>query len=369
MRDLPFVSVIVPCFNEVDFIGACLDSIIGGIYPTDRMEVLVVDGMSRDGTRAILEDYARRHPFIHILDNPRRITAAALNVGIARARGEVIAWMSAHNRYARDYLKQAVEHLEAYGADNVGGVLVTVPREETLIGRAIACALSHPFGVGNSYTKIHVKEPRWFDAVFGGCYRREVFERVGLFNERLVRGQDMEFHIRLRKAGGRILLAPAVVSYYYARADLASFFRQNWSNGIWAVLPFLYSSVIPVSWRHLVPLGFVGGLLASAALAAVMPPGRWLLGGLGGLYLVANLAASAHVALRERNLRYLAAMPLVFGALHIAYGLGSLWGVARAARISTSRPRARRPRGPGPNGRPLTDRDPATNAPQAGRPL
>ena len=321
----------------------CLDSIVNGDYPTDRLEVLVVDGMSADGTRAIAEDFARRHPFVRVLDNPRRITPAALNTGIAAARGELIAWMSAHNRYARDYLTEAVRHLQAYGADNVGGVLVTVPREQTLIGRAIARALSHRFGVGNSYTKIHVKEPMWFDAVFGGCYRREVFDRVGLFNERLVRGQDMEFHIRLRKAGGRILLAPSVVSYYYARADLASFWRQNWNNGVWAILPFLHSTVMPVSWRHLAPLGFVLGLLGSALLALVSPAGRWLLAGLGGTYLAATLAASVHVAWRERDPRYLAVMPIVFPTLHVAYGLGSLWGVAEAARILVSRARPAHP--------------------------
>jgi len=321
----------------------CLDSIVGGDYPTDRLEVLVVDGMSDDGTRAIAEDYVRRYTFVRVLDNPRRITPAALNTGIAAARGELIAWMSAHNRYARDYLTQSVRHLEAYGADNVGGVLVTVPREQTLIGWAIARALSHRFGVGNSYTKIHVKKPIWFDAVFGGCYRREVFGRVGLFNERLVRGQDMEFHIRLRKAGGRILLVPSVVSYYYARADLASFWRQNWSNGVWAILPFLYSPVMPVSWRHLAPLGLVVALLGSAGLALAAPAGRWLLGGLGGAYLAATLAASIHVAWRERDSKYLAVMPIVFAALHFAYGLGSLWGVAQAARVLLSRARGPRP--------------------------
>lgn len=340
MTDLPLVSVVVPCRNEAAFLSMCLDSIVSGDYPTSRLEVLVVDGMSDDGTRAIAEDFVRRYPFVRVLDNPRRITPAALNIGIAASRGELIAWMSAHNRYARDYLTQSVRHLQAYGADNVGGVLVTVPQEETLIGRAIARALGHRFGVGNSYTKIHVKEPTWFDAVFGGCYRREVFDRVGLFNEQLVRGQDMEFHIRLRKAGGRILLAPSVVSYYYARADLASFSRQNWSNGVWAILPFLHSTVMPVSWRHLAPLGLVLGLLGSAGLALASPAGRWLLGGLGGAYLAATLAASVHVAWRERDPRYLAVMPIVFPTLHFAYGLGSLWGVAQAAGVLLSRARS-----------------------------
>ena len=343
MSDPPFVSVVVPCRNEEAFLGACLDSILGGDYPADRLEVLVVDGMSEDGTRAVAGEFARRYPAVRMLDNPRRITAAALNTGIAAARGDLIAWMSAHNRYRPDYLTESVRHLQAYGADNVGGVLVTVPREQTVIGRAIAFALSHRFGVGNSYTKIHVKQPIWFDAVFGGCYRREVFDRVGLFNERLVRGQDMEFHIRLRKAGGRVLLAPSVISYYYARADLASFWRQNWNNGVWAILPFLHSTVMPVSWRHLAPLALVMALLGLATLALASPIGRWALAGVGGVYLAAALAASAHVAWRERDARNLAVMPVVFLTLHLAYGLGSLWGLAKAARALVSRARVTQP--------------------------
>ncbi len=333
MPERPLVSVIVPCRNEAPFLGVCLDSIVTGDYPKDRLEILVVDGMSEDGTRAIAQDYAHRHPFVRVLDNPRRITAAALNTGIAAARGEVIAWMSAHNRYARDYLTRSVEYLEAYGADNVGGVLVAVPRRPTLMGRAIARALSHRFGVGNSYTKIHVKEPKWFDAVFGGCYRRKVFERVGVFNERLVRGQDMEFHIRLRKAGGRILLVPSIVSYYYARSDIRSFWKYSWINGVWAILPFLYSKGMPVAWRHLAPLAFVLCLLGSIALGLLAPVGWWLLAGIAGIYLGTTMVASAQVAVTARDMRYVAVMPIAFGALHLAYGLGSLWGLAEAARV------------------------------------
>src|SRR5207245_6090477 len=132
--------------------------------------------------------------------------------------------------------------------------------------------------------------------------------------------------------------------------DLASFWRQNWSNGVWAILPFLYSTVMPVSWRHLAPLGLVVALLGSAGLALAAPAGRWLLGGLGGAYLAATLAASIHVAWRERDLKYLVVMPIVFATLHFAYGLGSLWGVAQAGRVLLSRARGTHPapeRGPG----------------------
>lgn len=336
-RDRPFASVIVPCRNEARFIGACLDSIIENDYPKERLEVLVVDGMSEDATRTVVEACARRYLFITVLDNPERTTSTALNTGIATARGDIIIWMSAHNWYAKDYISRSVEYLRKYAADNIGGVIITLPREPTLIGRAIASCLSHRFGVGHSFFRVHANKPKWVDTVFGGCYRRDVFDRVGLFNERLTRGQDIEFNLRLKQAGGRILLAPDVVSYYYARSDMKSFWRHNWSNGVWAILPFLYSDIMPVSPRHLVPLAFVLGLLGSVALALAVPVGVWMLLGVGGTYAAANLAASLETAVKLRDVRYLVVMPVIFASLHLAYGLGSSWGIIKVLKHTLPR--------------------------------
>ena len=265
-KDLPFVSVIVPCRNEEKFIGRCLDSIIANDFPKDGLEVLVIDGMSEDGTRKIVEEYVQKYPSIRFLNNLKKNTPCALNIGIKNAKGELILWMSAHNHYENNYISRCVESLNKYGADNVGGIMKTLPQEDNFTGQTIAASLSHRFGVWNSYFRIHTNEPKWVDTVFGGCYRKEVFDRVGLFNENLVRGQDMEFNLRLKKAGGKTLLVPNIVSYYYARSDIKSFWKHNWTNGVWAILPFLYSPIMPVSWRHLVPLIFVTSLLGTAAV-------------------------------------------------------------------------------------------------------
>ncbi|MGQ9648472.1 MAG: glycosyltransferase family 2 protein, partial [Thermodesulfobacteriota bacterium] len=288
-----------------------------------------VDGMSEDGTREVITGYAQQHPWIKLIENPQRITPVALNIGIQNARGEIIIWMSAHNHYEKDYVSRSVESLQKYGADNVGGVMKTLPREETFTGQAIVASLSHRFGVGNSYFRVMPKEPKWVDTVFGGCYRREVFDRVGLFNEDLVRGQDMEFNLRLKKAGGRTLLVPDIVSYYYARSDMKSFWKHNFANGVWAILPFLYSPIMPVSWRHLVPLIFVTALVGSGLLGFVWIPFIYLFLVILGSYGLANLGASLQIASEKRNLRYVFTMPFVFASLHFGYGLGSLWGVFR----------------------------------------
>jgi cellulose synthase/poly-beta-1,6-N-acetylglucosamine synthase-like glycosyltransferase len=325
----PFISIVIPCRNEQKFIGVCLDSVIANDYPRDLLEVLVVDGMSEDNTRTIIQTYARRYPFIRLLDNPKKITPAALNTGIRHAKGNVIVRMDAHARIGKDYVARSVECLLKHEADNVGGVMITEPREQTLVGRAIVAGLSHRFGVGGSYFRIHTDGLRWVDTVFGGCYRKEIFDQIGQFNERLARGQDMELNRRLKKAGGRILLVPDIVSHYYARSDLKSFWFHNWNNGVWAILPFAYSSVMPVSWRHLVPLAFVTSLLGSAVLSLLETSFQWLWMVIAIAYGAANLGASLHIAWRERDLRYFLVMPLVFAILHIGYGFGSLWGLVK----------------------------------------
>jgi cellulose synthase/poly-beta-1,6-N-acetylglucosamine synthase-like glycosyltransferase len=327
MSELRFTSIIIPCRNEERFIESCLDSIIANDYPKEKVEVLAVDGMSEDGTASVIEHYTKEYPWIRLLENPKRITPVALNIGIKNAKGKIIIWMSAHNRYEKEYISRSVESLNKFGADNVGGIMTTLPRIDNFTGRAIVASLSHRFGVGNSYFRVQTNEPKWVDTVFGGCYRREVFDRVGLFNENLVRGQDMEFNLRLKKAGGKTLLVPDIVSYYYARSDIKSFWKHNFTNGVWAILPFLYSPIMPVSWRHLVPLIFVTALIGSAVLGFLLPLFVWCFGVILASYVLASLTVSLQIAFQKRDVKYFAVMPFIFGILHFGYGLGSLFGV------------------------------------------
>ena len=226
----PRVSIVMPCRNEAAYIGPCLDSVLATDYPLDRMEVLVADGRSDDGTREIVERCAAQHPCVRLLDNPARITPAALNTAIRVATGDVIIRMDAHGVYPRDYVPRLVRALEETGADNVGGVVITLPADDTPSARAIALAFSHPLGVGNAYFRIGVAGPRWVDTVPFGCFRRELFDRVGMFDEEMVRNQDDEFNLRLIGHGGRILLLPDVVARYYARRSLGAVARRGRSR-------------------------------------------------------------------------------------------------------------------------------------------
>ena len=329
---LPRVSVVIPCRNEEEFIGECLESIIANNYPVDRLEVLVVDGMSEDGTRAIIGDYVEEYSFVRLLDNPKRVTPSALNIGVANAMGEIIMRMDAHTFYEKDYIVRCIHLLGETKADNVGGKWKILPRNNSLIAKAIVKSLSHRFGVGNTYYRMEgLQEPRYVDTVPFFCCRKDLFSRVGLFNEDLVRGQDMEFSLRLKKAGCRTLLVPDIVSYYYARSDLKSFLKHNWTNGVWAIIPFSYSDVMPVSWRHLVPLIFVLLLLGTAAMGFFSNASFLLFFAIAVVYALASIVASVQIAWKGRDHRYFFLMPFVFGMLHFGYGLGSLKGVIQLA--------------------------------------
>ncbi|MGE5801469.1 MAG: glycosyltransferase family 2 protein [Gemmatimonadota bacterium] len=316
----PMVTVIVPCRNEERFIAGCLDSILASTYPPEALEVLVVDGRSDDGTRAVLADYIARHPTVRMLDNPRRIQPAALNIGIGAARGEILVRMDAHVVYPPNYITDLVAALLETGAGNVGGVLVTVPANETAIAKAIAVAMSHPFGVGNSLFRIGVQKPQWVDTVAFFCCRRETFERVGLFDEEAL-DEDSEFNARLIQSGGRILLVPNVVCHYFARASLRQIARMAYQYGY--SKPFVIRKLGHVTPRQLVPPGFVLALVATAVLSPWVEAARLLLGTTVAVYLLPVLACALSIW-RKAGWRTAAALALVFPVLHLSYGFGFL---------------------------------------------
>jgi len=268
---MPFVSVIIPCLNEEKYVKKCLDSLIEQDYPKDKIEILIIDGMSDDKTREIIQEYCQKYSFIKLLNNSKKFTPVGLNIGIKEAKGSRIIRMDTHATYEKDYISKCIKYLEEYKADNVGGVIKTLPSDNTLIAKAIAFSLSHPFGVGNAYFRIGSKKTREVDTVFCGCYRKEIFEKIGLFNENLTRSQDIEFNLRLKKSGGKIFLIPDIKSCYYPLADLKSFLKKEfYRSGFWVTYPLRFKTRI-FFLRHLVPLIFVSGLIGSGILAIFSP--------------------------------------------------------------------------------------------------
>jgi glycosyltransferase involved in cell wall biosynthesis len=321
----PRVSIVIPCRNEREHVIPCLDSILAGDFPLDNLEVLVVDGMSDDGTRAVIEQYTECHPVIRLVSNPKRTTPSALNIGISQARGTIIMRMDAHAQYPPNYVTDLVAWLERSGADNVGGACVTLAGDSTSMARAIAAALTHPFGIGNSHFRLGTVRPREVDTVPFGCFRREVFQRVGLFDEDLVRNQDDEFNFRLVRAGGRVLLVPGVVSFYYARRSVRQLARMFFQYGYFK--PLVVRKVRRVmTARQLAPALLVSTLLVTAFLGFWPGAARRVFCLTLGGYLAADLVAAAPIA-RRAGPRVGLALSAIFPVLHFAYGLGYLLGV------------------------------------------
>lgn len=325
----PLVSIVIPCRNEARSIARCLDSIFACGYPPDRLEVIAADGRSSDATRAILSRYP-----VRVLDNPERITPRALNLAIEAARGDYILRVDAHSILQPGYIETLIEFLEAHpGAWGAGGQMTTEPETPGPFADPIAAVLSHRFGVGNSgfRTLGGLAEPVRVDTVFNCCWRRDAFRRIGLFHEQLVRSQDIELSRRIAQAGGTLWLVPQARTTYFARSTFAAYLRHNWSNGIWSILPAAYTGSLPVRVRHLIPLAFVTALLGGGLLALLTGAG-WLPLVPGLPYALVNLAASLQAALRRARPSFLLLLPIAFAGLHIAYGLGSLWGVVRLCR-------------------------------------
>jgi glycosyltransferase involved in cell wall biosynthesis len=316
------VSVIIPCREERDHIESCLRSILAQVPPPGGFEVIVADGMSGDGTREILRRLAEEDPRVRVIDNPGRIVSTGLNAAIREAQGRIIVRMDVHTEYAADYLCQCLAVLQETGADNVGGPWVA--KAEGLVGRAIAKAFQSPFAVGDPHGHNAGYEGP-LNTVYLGCWPREVFDKVGLFDEELVRNQDDEFNLRLLRAGGRIWQSPRIRSWYRPRESLRALFRQYMQYGYWKVR-VIQKHRMPTSVRHLIPASFVLSLTALPLASLAWPVAGW--GGLGllSMYAVCNLTASFRIAARH-EWQLLPILPLVFACYHVAYGYGFLRGL------------------------------------------
>ncbi len=331
----PFVSVIVPARNEAAHISACLGAILSQDYPAERTEVLVAEGMSGDGTAGILKGIAAGDPRVRVIENPRKTVSAGLNAAIAAARGEVVVRMDAHTDYAPDYLRQCVSVLRETGADNVGGPWVA--RGTGYVSRAVAAAFQSPFAVGTSRGHNAGYEGP-VDTVYLGCWPRAAFDRVGGFDEELVRNQDDEFNLRLTRAGGKVWQSPRIRSWYQPRGSLAALFRQYAQYGYWKVR-VIRKHTLPASPRHMVPGLFVAAVTLLALAAPFWPPALWAWLGLVGAYLLGVTGASALTA-RRGGLELFPVLPAVFACYHFGYGYGFLCGLGDLVVRRKSAPRA-----------------------------
>lgn len=320
----PTISIVVPLRNDEAYIYKCLESLVSQTWNANEPEILVVDGQSRDKSLEIVQTFAGKHRNVIVINNPRKITPVARNIGVSRAGGDYVAIIDSHSYVDPDYLEKIVAILETRpDLACVGGAMKTLGAN--FLGKATALVLSSPFGVGNSKFRTSDKE-QLVDTTAFCVYRRSVFDSIGLFDERLARNQDNDFNYRLRRQGGNILLTPATRSYYFAPDSLRKFCRQAFRNGLWNIrMAFLVGEGLAP--RHFVPLFFLLAYLGAAF--------GWLFGEPAALLVISTiyLITAFSFSLRSTGLRRLYFLPLLpplFFILHSAYGFGLLAGLAES---------------------------------------
>lgn len=321
------VSIIIPCRNEGTYILELIESILNNDYPKEMMEIIIVDGMSIDNTRSLLDKYVTgKDKTIKILDNKNHTVPYAMNIAIIQATGDIIIRMDAHSIYPPDYISKLVFYSKQLSADNVGGVWETLPANGTLKAKAIAFILSHPFGVGNAEYRINNKNQECIevDTVPFGCYKRSIFDKIGLYDTDLTRNQDNELNERILKSGGKIYLIPSIKIKYFARENYTKFWKMLFQYAYFGPLVDIKLGK-KTRLRRYIPSIFVISLIMPSIMALWDFDFILITAMSFGLHTLANIYFSTKLAIKE-NIKLLP--NLLFGFLtgHLSYGIGYLKG-------------------------------------------
>lgn len=318
------LTVICPIYNEEKYIARCIESIMAQDYPKDDLEVLFVDGMSTDRTREIIASYLPQCPYLRVLDNPHKIVPFAMNKGISEAKGDIIMRLDGHSLYPSNYFSELVKwHSKLPEAWNIGGVCETKVVNSSKTSEAIAKVMSDKFGVGNSTFRTGSdKEYLEVDTVPFGCYKSFVFDKIGLYNEKLVRVQDIELNKRLTHAGGKIYMVPSIHCTYIPRDNYRDFFENRFQTGYWVIKTcFITHTTKNLGLRHFIPAGFVLALLLPLLLGFIWWPLFLVSPFVALLYLGCMTMRSIQIKDEKTSVWHLLK---AFCCIHFSYGMGSI---------------------------------------------
>jgi len=325
---MEIISVIIPCRNEEKYIADCLDSVVKTDYPKDCMEVFVIDGQSSDTTRKIVESYIKKFNFIHLMLNKNLTVPYAMNMGIKESRGNYIIRLDAHGVFPNNYFSKLVNWSKKLDADNIGATWITDVKNKTPKTNAIKTVLSSMFGVGDSIFRIGgIEQAMEVDTVPFGCYKKDVFNKIGLYDYRLTRNQDIELNKRLKRNGGRIFLLPDLFSTYYARETFWGIANNNFGTGLWNILTvYITKRVTSLSLRHFIPLLFLLSLILPLISMIWIPSLGYITLCSFALYALTLLIVSLKVIDKGTSIYYIG---MAFLVLHFSYGFGSFLGIFR----------------------------------------
>ncbi|MBF0610268.1 MAG: glycosyltransferase family 2 protein [Magnetococcales bacterium] len=323
------VDVVIPVLNESVYIRGCIESVLRFEIPDQvRISIYILDGGSTDDTKALALDYASKHSNIIVKDNPGRIQSCALNIVIREGTGDYLLRLDAHSFYPEDYLRLCLETALRTGADNVGGVFITKPGGTNYQARLVQALTTHRFGVGDSEFRLDAKEQA-ADTVPYGFFQKAIFDRIGLFDERLVRAQDYEINRRIISSDGRVWLNPNIRVFYHNQPNLVQFYRKQvekeapYNAYLWWVAPYAFAV------RHAITGVFATGVLGGLILS---PFSQWILWpflAVMGLYALLAILSAYQQAVKYKNPTYLFVLPGCFFLYHFLHGIGVIVGVLR----------------------------------------
>ncbi len=324
----PKVSVIIPCRNEERTIHLLLEALMKQSFPSEALEIIIADGMSNDRTRAVIAEFQASHSDLRlrVVDNPKRNIPAAVNAGIREAEGELLLRLDAHSVPHEEYIERCHAALMEGIADVVGGVWEIQPQENTWAARSIAAAAAHPLAVGDAQYR-YSKQAGYVDTVPFGAFRRELVQRVGLYDESLLSNEDYEFNTRVRQAGGKIWLDPQIRCVYFARRNLKELASQYWRYGFWkAQMLKRYPGSLRL--RQALPPLFVLGMALLLVLGIFWLPAVFAFLGAALLYLAVLAAAGIQLAAQKKDYALSIGFPLAAATMHFCWGAGLLAGLA-----------------------------------------
>jgi len=322
--DLPMISIIIPVRNEEKYLCRCLDSIDSQTYNHDRIEILIINGLSEDDSEEIATEFMSRTDIsVRILQNKAGNTPCGMNVGYRNALGDIFIIFNGHATMSPDFIEKNVFYLEETGADAVGGLVLSTCLEEKTVPKAIGYALNSPFGLGGVTARTGTKAGISNNPSFG-AYRRELFDKFGFIDERLTRNQDYEFNQRITSGGAKVYFTPEIHSKYYNRPSYCSLWKEYFKAAKWRTF-MIGRFARAIMFRHLVPPAFVIGIIALAALSFVSTWAIYTLLTIVGIYSAVSLASSISIGSKQ-GFKYIPAVFLSYYVIHIAYGLGFVWG-------------------------------------------
>lgn len=323
----PLISVIIPCRNEEKTIHLVLEALFEQSFPLQNMEIVIADGLSTDGTRRAIHAFSEAHPalFMRLVDNPKQIIPTGLNTAIKASKGELIVRMDAHSLPNQDYVQRCYNAHQEGKAENVGGVWKISPQNNGWVARSIAAAAANPFAVGDAHYRF-TEKAAYVDTVPYGSYKRELFEKIGYFDESLLANEDYEFNTRIRQSGGRIWLDPAIQCTYFARATFATLAKQYWGYGFWKA-QMLKRYPETLRWRQALPPAFVLGLVVLALVGFIWPIAWPVFAVIVGLYLAVQLVPAIQISLKAGDIHLSIGVVIATLIMHFSWGTALIVGL------------------------------------------